>query len=154
MSDTVIKPAFTVMGIAVETTNQNMQAVYDIGMLWQRFIAENIFDQIPQKLSPDIYEVFTNYKGNYEAPYRTIIGCMVDLAAVLPQGMVMVHIPSQTYRVYLAKGKIAEAVGKTWGQIWQADAQLNRTYQADFDIYGERAQDANNAEVEIYVGVQ
>lgn len=154
MSDIVVRPAFTVMGIAVETSNQNMQAMQDIGMLWQRFIAEDIFNQIPQKLSQDVYEVFTNYQGNYQAPYRTIIGCMVDPAAVLPTGMVIAHIPNQTYRVYLAKGKLSEAVGQTWGQIWQQDAQLNRAYQADFDVYGARAHDPNNAEVDIFVGVK
>jgi len=154
MMQTVAKAAFKVIGIAVETTNKNMQAVQDIGALWQRFSAEDIFNKIPGKLSQEIYEVFTNYTGRYTDPYLTIIGCMVEASAVAPDGMVAKNIPAQTYHIYLAEGKMPEAVGATWGQIWQNDAQLNRAYVADFDVYGPQAHDPNHPVVEIFLGVQ
>ena len=154
MTQTITRPAFKIIGIATETTNQDMQAMRDIGALWQRFSQEDIFQHIPSKQNQDVYEVFTDYTGNFTAPYRTIIGCMVDMAAVAPEGMVEKIIPAQTYLVYLAKGKMPDAIGATWGQIWHDDAQLNRSYLADFDVYGARAQDATDAEVEVFVGVK
>lgn len=43
------------------------------------------------------------------------------------------------------------AVINTWFKIWDTD--LNRTYKTDFEVYGEKAQNPNDAEVEIFVGV-
>ena len=154
MIQTISKPAFKVIGIAVETTNKNMQAVQDIGALWQRFSAEDVFNNIPQKLSQAVYEVFTDYTGNYEAPYLTIIGCMVEPSAVAPAGMVARNIPAQIYQIYLAEGKMPEAIGATWGKIWQNDAQLNRAYLADFDVYGPEAHDPSHPAVEIFLGMR
>ena len=39
-----------------------------------------------------------------------------------------------------------------WVKIWNSD--LDRTFVADFEVYGEKAQDPTNAEVEIFVGVK
>ena len=44
-----------------------------------------------------------------------------------------------------------DCVANAWIDIW-AD-NLDRTYWADFEIYGEKSKDWNSAEVEIYVGV-
>ena len=41
-----------------------------------------------------------------------------------------------------------------WVNIWDMDKTLDRTYTADFEIYGEKAQDMSNAEVDIYVSVK
>lgn len=153
MNEIFIKPAFKIIGIAVNTTNKNMQAMTDIGLLWQRFQQENVFDKIPEKLSTDIYEVFTDYEGNYENPYRTIIGCIVSNEANPPIGMVEKIIPEQQYRVYSVKGKLPAAIGQAWTDIWNDDQNLKRTYIADFDVYGAKAFDPDQAELEIFVGV-
>jgi len=154
MNQTITKPAFKIIGIAVNTTNENIQAMHDIGILWQRFHEENVFDKIPEKLSTDIYEVFTDYEGNYEKPYRTIIGCMVSNEASAPAGMVEKLIPEQQYRVYSVKGKLPAAIGQAWFDIWNDDKNLQRAYIADFDVYGAKAFDPDQAELEIFVGVR
>jgi predicted transcriptional regulator YdeE len=43
------------------------------------------------------------------------------------------------------------AVQDTWKDIWNSDIQ--RVYIADFDVYGVKAQDLENAEVDIFVSV-
>jgi predicted transcriptional regulator YdeE len=68
--------------------------------------------------------------------------------------MIEKNIPEHTSCVYLAKGKMPDAIGATWTNIWKDDAKLNRAYLADFDIYTARAQDPNNAEVDIFVGIK
>ena len=43
-----------------------------------------------------------------------------------------------------------------WQQIWKLEdlGKLKRTYQADFELYDQRAQDPQNAQVDIYIGVK
>ena len=41
---------------------------------------------------------------------------------------------------------------KQWEKIFELD--LNRTYLADFEIYGEKAQNPLAAEVDFYVGIK
>ena len=36
-----------IIGISVRTTNQNEQAMQDIGNLWQRFFSEQLLAKIP-----------------------------------------------------------------------------------------------------------
>lgn len=87
-------------------------------------------------------------------PAFKILDCMVEATTQAPDGMVEKNIPEQTYCIYLAKGKMPDAIGSTWANIWQDDAKLNRTYLADFDLYTSRAYDPKDAEVEIFVGVK
>ena len=152
MTRTIQKPAFKIIGIAVMTSNQNRQAATDIGALWQQFFQKDILNKIPQKINSEIYMVYTDYEGDYMAPYRAILGCLVEASATAPVGMIEKLIPAQIYQVYTAKGKMPVAVGQTWQAIWN-DSKLKRAYQADFDVYGPKSQDPTCPEVEIFVGV-
>ena len=154
MLDHIKKSGFKVIGIFVDTTNLNLKVIQDITALWSRFQTENIFEQIPNKLSDDVYEVFTDYQGNYQKPYRTIIGCKVADSAKAPEGMVEHLIPDQTYRIYSVKVKIPDVITQAWFDIWQDDDNLNRAYTADFNLYGPKSSDLNNAELEIFVGMR
>lgn len=148
---------FNIIGISVRTTNQNGQAQGDIGKLWKRFMGQNIISQIPNKLSSDIYCMYTDYESDYMGMYTTIIGCKVSSLASLPEGFTGKHVPSCTYRLYKAVGQIPASVGAAWGEIWQTEAdektKINRRYLADFDIYGAKAQDPIQPEVSIYLSV-
>jgi predicted transcriptional regulator YdeE len=154
MQHNIKKPGFKVIGIFVDTTNENLKVIQDLTTLWAKFQTENIFAQIPDKLSQDVYEVFTDYQGNYQKPYRTIIGCKVADSAQAPAGMIEHTIPEQTYRVYPVKGKVPDAIGQAWFSIWQDDDNLNRAYIVDFNLYGPKSADMNNAELEIFVGIR
>jgi len=46
------------------------------------------------------------------------------------------------------------AVVATWQEIWSNNIALYRTYHADFEVYGEKSQQGENSEVEIYIGVR
>ena len=39
-----------------------------------------------------------------------------------------------------------------WGQIWNAD--IKRSYTADYEVYGSRSGDAEDAEVDIFIAVE
>jgi predicted transcriptional regulator YdeE len=143
--------AFHLIGISVRTTNVNNQALKDIGELFGYFVGQNILEKIPNKITGDIYCVYTNYESDYNGPYTTIIGCKVSSLENIPIGLIGKTIPDSKYQVYRSTGKLSISLAKTWEGIWNAD--LNRSYSADFDIYGDKARDYENAEVDTYVAI-
>lgn len=147
-----IKP-FQVIGISVRTTNENGQAASDIGSLWGKFMTENILQKIPNKISNDILSIYTNYESDHTKPYDTILGCKVSSLDMIPSGMVGQSFAGGAFAKFLSKGDATKgAVYHTWVEIWNTD--LDRIFTADFEIYGEKAQNPADAEVDIFVAVK
>ena len=152
MSNIKVDP-FQVIGISVRTTNENNQAMQDIGQLWGRFEAENIEEKIPNKIDDEVLSIYTNYEGDHTKPYDVIVGCRVNSLANIPEGLVGQAFDGGTYQQFLSKGDIMQgSIGQTWHHIWQQN--LNRAYTADFEVYGIRAHNLNDAEVDIFVAVK
>ncbi len=150
--DQVNITSFTVIGIAVKTTNANGQSAKDIGALWHQFMSEKVLDKIPNKTDHTIYAIYTDYEGDYTQPFTTILGCRVKNTTVVPEGMLAKTIKGGTYTRFTAKGDLTQgAVYKTWAEIWHAG--LDRLYATDFEVYGDKAQNPTAAEVEIFVGI-
>lgn len=151
MSTTIIKP-FNIIGLSVRTTNENAQSAKDIAALWNKFLSENLISKILNKITDDIYCVYTEYEKDHTKPYTTILGCKVENLNSIPEGMTGKVIDGGIYKNFTAKGKVAEGfVFKAWEKIWEAD--ISRTYTSDFEIYGKKAQNPDNAEIDILVGV-
>jgi len=145
--------AFSVIGISVRTTNENQQAAKDIPVLWQKFMSESILEQIPNRISTDIYCIYTEYESDHTKPYTTILGCKVKSLEEIPAGMVSKKIETTDYQKFVAKGNIQEGIVYTkWLEIWKED--LNRKFTSDFEIYGEKAMNPNDAEVDIFITVE
>ena len=152
MSSQKIK-SFFVIGISVRTTNENGQAAQDIPALWNKFMSEGIAAQIPDKIDNTIYCIYTDYEKDHTKPYTTILGCKVKSLAIIPGEMVGKAFEEATYEKFVAKGNILEGVVfNEWTKIWNAD--LDRTFTADFEVYGEKAQDPKNAEVDIFIAIK
>jgi len=145
---------FKIIGISVQTSNQNNQAATDLGRLWQRFYAEEIFNKIPNKESEDVYAIYTDYESDYTGKYSTIIGQNVHSLDNIPAGLTGIVINNKNLKKYVAKGEMPNAVLNTWLEIWKDDANLNRSYIADFEVYGAKSQNGEESEVEIYIGVR
>ncbi len=145
--------AFDIIGIAVRTTNENGKAAKDIPELWQTFMTNGILEKIPNKLSQDIYCMYTDYEKDHTKPYTTILGCKVENLAQIPDGMSGKSILAGSYSKQVVKGNINEGlVFNAWLKIW--DSELERKYTADFEIYGEKAANPSDAEVDIFVAIQ
>lgn len=144
---------FKVIGIKIRTTNKNGQSAKDIGSLWAKFLSENIADKIPNKIDRSILSIYTNYQGDYTQPYDTILDCKVSSLNEIPKEMIGQEFNGGEYVKYVSKGSLNKGiVYQTWDKIWKSD--LNRAYTADFEVYGERAQNPENAEVDIFVAVK
>jgi predicted transcriptional regulator YdeE len=82
---------------------------------------------------------------------------MAKNGASAPEGMVARHLQAQHYVVLTSnRGPLPEVVPETWRELWHLEDQgkLKRAYQADFEIYDQRAQDPHNGQVDIYVGMK
>lgn len=144
---------FNVIGISVRTTNENGKAGQDIPALWNKFMSEGIAEKIPNKADSSIYCIYTEYEKDHTKPYTTILGCKVENLDTIPNGMVSKTFDAATYTKHIAKGNISHGVVfNEWTKIWNSD--LDRTFTADFEVYGEKAQNPDNAEVEIFIAVK
>ena len=148
----VQKPAILIIGIDCRTSNSPEAAPQDIPKLWQRFYREDILNRIPNKVSSDVIALYCDYEGDYTKPYTIVIGCPVSSIDTIPEAMVAKIIPSSSYAVFRAVGEHPQALIETWGTIWQ-QADLQRTYINDFELYGNKFVSGSPQEVEVYVGI-
>lgn len=88
---------FSVIGISVRTTNENGQASQDIPALWNKFMTEEIAEQIPNKIDNSIYCIYTEYEKDHTKPYTTILGCKVRNLDTIPIGMIGKTFEEATY---------------------------------------------------------
>lgn len=145
--------SFSVIGIAVRTTNENNQAAKDIPALWQKFMSENTLAMIPNKIDDTLYCIYTDYEKDHTKPYTTILGCKVANLDNIPDGMIGKTFEENNYQKFTAKGNIMEGIViAEWLKIWNLD--ISRIYTADFEVYGEKALNTTAAEVDIFIAVQ
>lgn len=149
MSKVIVKD-FTIIGVSVRTTNENGKSAKDIEALWNKFITEGILDRIPNKLDNTVYSIYTDYESDYTKPYSTIIGCEVKNTDTIPNGMIAKTITGGNYTKFVAKGDLTKgAVYEEWLKIWNTN--LNRSYTADFEVYGKKTENPKDAEVNIFI---
>jgi len=116
-------------------------------------MSEGVLEKIPNKLDNTIYCIYTEYEKDHTKPYTTILGCKVSTLNTIPNGMVGKTFEGGNYAKRIAKGNILQGmVFNEWTKIWNSD--LDRTFTADFEVYGEKAQNPENAEVDIFVAVK
>ncbi|WP_400075670.1 effector binding domain-containing protein [Winogradskyella sp. R77965] len=151
--DMEIKEKIKVIGISVNTTNENEKSNQGIGLLWQRFFVENVGTKITNKLSEDIYSIYTNYETDYRGKYTSILGYKVSSLDNIPKGLIGFEIPKGTYKKIVAQGNMPEALIKTWKDIWNNET-INRSYTTDFEIHSSKSQKDDDSEVEVFISVK
>ena len=131
---------FKIIGISIETTNENGQSMIDVEKIWGKFWGENISDKIP------------NRESDYTGKYTLIIGFSVSTLDNIPNEFIGREIHIGKNKKYVSKGKMPEAIVKTWTEIWQ-EQDLKRAYRADVTVHGKKYYDGDNAEVETYISI-
>jgi predicted transcriptional regulator YdeE len=165
LGDTVMNPrvvereAFTVVGIAVRTSNaKEMTADGVIGKQWGRLMQEGLLGKIPNKADQSIVAVYTDYASDHNGEYTFLLGARVTSDSDVPAGMVAKRIPSGRFAVFTSeKGPAPKVVPETWMRINSLPKTAvggDRVYRADYEIYDERAMDPNNLQVDVYVGIK
>lgn len=143
---------FYIIGLSVRTSNENSQAATDIPALWNRFFAEGVSSKITNKLGEEMYCLYTEYEKDYTKPYTTVLGYKVKDLDAVPEGLTGVIVPGKTFEEFTASGKLSDGiVYKQWTDIWELP--LNRAYSGDFEVYGPKSQNPEQAEVDIYIAL-
>jgi predicted transcriptional regulator YdeE len=155
----VDEAGFTVIGIAERTTNaKEMNGDGVIGKQWGRFMQQNLVAQIPNKADSAIVAVITDYASDKDGEYTHLIGARVTSVAEVPSGMVVRKVPAGRYAIFISdKGPVAKVVAGTWQRIWAVPKSApggDRAYNADYEVYDERAADPENAQMDVHVGLR
>jgi predicted transcriptional regulator YdeE len=147
-----------VAGLQIRTRNANeLSGQGLIGNLWQRFFAENVAAQFPNRTNGNLYVVYSEYESDEYGEYNYLLGVPVSSINNLPAGMIYAAIPTGEYAIIKTeKGSVAEVVRGAWKYIWNmSTSELGgkREFLTDYEIYDERSSDPENAQVEIHLGL-
>ena len=152
MNKVKIEP-FKIIGISVRTTNENGRAAKEIAELWGKFMSVNISDAIPNKIDNTVYSIYTDYESDHTKPYTAILGCKVENFDTIPDGMIGKSFDGGNYVKLSAKGDLTKGlIVNKWSQIWEMG--LERLFTADFEVFGEKAQNPLNAEIDFLIAVK
>ena len=144
-------PSKMMSGISVHTTNENKQAVNDIGKLWEEFWNKNIFSFTENKKNNKMYGVYTNYEGDLTKPYVFYACCEVKSKKNNNCECSVISVPESKYAKFSIRGNYDESVEKLWSVIWKTE--LDRKYTCDFEVYHNDGNNPENQLLEIYVAV-
>ncbi len=136
-----------VVGIELKTSND--KAFKEIPLHWQKFYQESILDKIPNKVSHDVYAVYTNFQNegkNNEGVYSFIIGSQVKNLDQVPPTFVATTIPKSNRQVFKVPAGHPEKVGEKWQEIWNTN--IKKTYIADYERYQE------SGDISIFIGIK
>jgi predicted transcriptional regulator YdeE len=102
-------------------------------------------------LGNEIYAVYHQYEGDHIKPFSYFIGCKVNTGTNIPEGMDSLIIPGGIFNLVTSKGKMPDCINDAWKEIWDSD--IDRAYDTDFEVYGDKSRDWNNAEIEIFISI-
>lgn len=145
MQTTTLSEPVWIIGLELRTSND--VAFETIPAHWQRFMGEQTLGRIPNRVSDNVYAVYTNYQNpgiNNQGMYSCILGAAITTKEQIPDGLVAVPLPASSYQVVPVER--ADRVGQAWQDIWQQDTS-QRTFIADSECYYP------NGKVEIHLGI-
>ncbi len=162
MKKTVInKPGLKLVGLTVRTNNKTEMnpSSSKIASLAGQFWGQGMGGQIAARKNPGVtFSVYTDYESNEHGDYTYFIGEEVDSFENVPSSFQTLVIPAAKYQCFTTpEGKMPEVVINAWREIWQMTAKHfegERTYQADFEVYDERASNPSQAVLDIYIGIK
>jgi predicted transcriptional regulator YdeE len=151
-------PGFLIIGIEVRTTNaKEGTADGTIPKQWQRFFQEGVLSKIPGKIGSNIYALYNDYASDRNGEYSFVIGAMVKDGTEAPAGLVAKRVLGGQFAIFTSdQGPLPKVVPGAWQKLSDIEDQgkLTRAYKTDFEIYDQRAQDPQNAQVDIYIGLK
>jgi predicted transcriptional regulator YdeE len=155
----VEQEGFTVVGIAVRTSNREQTtAARPIGKQWERLFKEGLLAAIPNKADGKIVAVYSEYATDKDGAYTYLLGAHVRKVESVPEGMTAKNVPAGRYAVFTSeRGPVEKVVVEMWRRVWETPKNAlggDRTYQADFEVYDQRAQNPADSVVDLYVAVR
>lgn len=140
--------AFDVVGISAVISGRE-KAAEEINVLWETFFKQSTGQSVENRVDDVIYAVYSDYEGDHTKPYRLTIGYKIKGA---PEGSLHhVQVREADYAMMGAVGAQPKALIETWEAVWSSD--LDRRFETDFEVYGQRFFEEGVHEVLVAVGV-
>lgn len=146
------KGPMQVMGIELQTTNENWQSAQDIPPFWGRFYREGIQAMIPNQKTGEVLGLYCDYEKDHTKPYTLVAGCEVTVVGDIPNGLVVKQIPAAKYAVFEVIGKFPDKMMEVWEWIWAGN--LRRTYTGDFELYPLGFDPESNSDLLLYIAIK
>jgi predicted transcriptional regulator YdeE len=153
--------AMTIVGLGMRTNSEGMsQENSSIIALMNKYHDRKVADRIKNRSHPGVtFAVYTEYEDNFVGSCNYIIGEVVaSLGDQDLEQLQAITIPSSCYlRFTTDAGLLPDVVIKAWEEIAsfsEIEMQHRRKYLADFEVYDNRAANSNNAQVDIYIGIE
>ncbi len=139
--------------IGIDQRIENVKtASQEIGKMWEKFLDQKISNKIPNQISDNtVYAIYTDYEAGGGA-YTTIIGVPVSSFDQVPEQMVTIEIPEQTYAVYELKGPFPKTITEFWSKVWQEPMGYIPTKSVDFEKYVFQKED-EEPEVSVHIAM-
>ncbi len=140
----------SILVVGIELKTSNLEAMQTIPPFWQKFYQEGILQKISNKVSDNIFAVYTNFENegeNNEGVYSLIIGAEVTEVQALPENFVSTVVKPSKRAVFEVEKGHPEKVGEKWQEIWSA-TDLEKSYISDYELYYP------SGEIEIYIGIK
>ncbi len=155
------KDEMKIVGLSVRTNNQNesSEETSKIGDLVCAYWMKKINESIPDRKNPGVtFGVVTKYENNETGDFTYFIGEEVKSFDGVPVELQQVVVPAGKYQKFTTeKGKMPDVVVNAWREIWQMPEQElggARKFEADFEVYDQRAENPFATTIDIYVGVK
>ena len=151
----IIKEAFPIIGIELKTTTRGGKNFVEIPQFWENVLQQGQINNIPDKKHPDTVLGICMDFGT-DGVFSYIIGTEVINTENVPDDMVCKTIPTARYAVFTACGKMPGSIQDTVKYIyqeWLPNSEYRRADSAEFELYDERFQGGENAEVDIYIPI-
>ncbi|MFC7373485.1 AraC family transcriptional regulator [Fictibacillus iocasae] len=157
----VVKPAFSVIGYELKTTNTDGQNNTDIPAFWQDYIVNKKGAAIPHPLDSDT-EFGMCVEHNPETDEFTyLIGMEVAEGSAAPAGMAYHRFPETEYAVFTtpkaSESEFVSSIQSTWNYIftsWFQDSGYEHSGGVEFELYDTRCHGSVNKQIDIYIPVK
>lgn len=149
----VAKPAFHVVGMAGRFTPISPR----IPELWARFVPR--MDEVPHRRGRHTLGLCVDFGADAlgEAAFTYVAGVEVERLDGLPDGMIALPVPANTYAVLTHSGhlsRLPDLVRHVWGR-WLPASRYRHVPAPDFELYDPERWDARtgDGEVDLYVPI-
>ena len=152
-----IDQSFSVIGITLRTTNKAAINDGSIAQLWQQFLTDATYSKIPNKIDGALIAVYYDFENDKSGQYTVLLGARVSSIETIPAGMVAHSVPTQKRMVFTSeRGPIPNIVFDLWNKIWKLENErkINRSYDADYELYENLNQNPEESVMTIHIGVQ
>lgn len=149
------------VGITIRTNNADEMTneKAKISSTLSYYFENNLPEKILYRVNPGTtYCAYTEFESDENGEYTYFVGEEVSSFEKLDPIFKKLIIPAGLYTKFsVGPGKMPHICIDAWKSIWkmhEADFGGKRAYLTDFEIYGERALNPENASLDIYIGLK